>query len=110
MCGELAHDGSPGEVQVRAAEVLLPVNEEDLLLEAGVGRESPGGGGGVAQLVQQVAVVLTRGAVGAEDWGLLGKGLVVVDDEDAGMLMTPLGRKMGGRCPGRGTHRRCRCR
>ena len=51
--GELAHDGPLGELQVRAVEVLLPIDEEDLPLEGDVGLEPPGGGGIVAQLVEQ---------------------------------------------------------
>ena len=84
MCGELAHDGPPGELQVRATEALLPVDEEDLLPEADVGTEPPGGGGVVAQQVQQAAAVLAHNAVGVEERGLLVVGLAVVADEGAG--------------------------
>ena len=71
------------------------VDEEDLLLEAVVGLELPGGDIVVAQLVQQAVAVLAHGAIGVEERDLLVEGLSVVDDRDAGMWMTPLRRKMG---------------
>jgi hypothetical protein len=45
MCGELAPGGPPGKLQVQTAKVLLPVDEEDLLLEANIYLEPLGCGG-----------------------------------------------------------------
>ena len=64
--------------------MLLPVDEEDLLLKADVGLEPHRGGAVVVQLVQHAAAVLAHGGVVSEEWGLLVKGFAVVANKDDG--------------------------